>query len=105
MNSVGLRPNEMMEMMEDRELCDLILSCCSPNPHGKAGNVEREPHVNSGPDCMFLLQICTVAVSTRQRKFRITFGALHLGLDSQRNMRSALFFVSEQRSIYLWLGF
>ena len=31
-----------MEVMEDREVWRLILSCCPGNPHGKAGNEERD---------------------------------------------------------------
>ena len=40
-NRLGLRPSEMMEVMEDREVWRLNLELLSPNPHGKAGNEER----------------------------------------------------------------
>ena len=40
-NRLGLRPSEMMEVMEDREVWRLNLEPLPPNPHGKAGNEER----------------------------------------------------------------
>ena len=39
-NRLGLRPSEMMEVMEDVRCGGLILSYCPRNPHGKAGNEE-----------------------------------------------------------------
>ena len=40
-NRLGLRPSEMMEVMEDREVWRLNLELLPSNPHGKAGNEER----------------------------------------------------------------
>ena len=40
-NRLGLRPSEMMEVMEDREVWQLNLELLPRNPHGKAGNEER----------------------------------------------------------------
>ena len=40
-NRLGLRPSEMMEVMEDREVWRLNLELLPRNPHGKAGNEER----------------------------------------------------------------
>ena len=37
-NRLGLRPSEMMEVMEDREVWRLNLELCPRNPHRKAGN-------------------------------------------------------------------
>ena len=41
-NRLGLHPSEMMEVMEDREVWRLNLELLPLNPHGKAGNEERE---------------------------------------------------------------
>ena len=40
-NRLGLRPSEMMEVMEAVRCGGLISSYCPSNPHGKAGNEER----------------------------------------------------------------
>ena len=40
-NRLGLRPSEMMEVMEDREVWRLNLELLPLQPHGKAGNKER----------------------------------------------------------------
>ena len=40
-NRLGLRPSEMIEVMEDREVWRLNLELLPPHPHGKAGNEER----------------------------------------------------------------
>ena len=40
-NRLGLRPSEMMEVMEAVRCGGLILSYCPRNPHGKTGNEER----------------------------------------------------------------
>ena len=40
-NRLGLRPSEMMEVMEDREVWRLNLELLPRNPYGKAGNEER----------------------------------------------------------------
>ena len=40
-NRLGLRPREMMEVMEDREVWRLILELLPRNPHGKVGNEKR----------------------------------------------------------------
>ena len=40
-NRLGLRPSEMMEVMEDREVWRLNLEQLPRNSHGKAGNEER----------------------------------------------------------------
>ena len=40
-NGLGLRPSEMMEVIEDREVWRLNLELLPRNPHGKAGNEER----------------------------------------------------------------
>ena len=40
-NRLGLRPSEMMEVMEAVRCGGLISSCCPSNPHGKVGNEER----------------------------------------------------------------
>ena len=40
-NRLGLRPSEMMEVMEDREVWRLKLKLLPRNLHGKAGNEER----------------------------------------------------------------
>ena len=40
-NGLGLRPSEVMEVMEDREVWRLNLELLPRNPHGKAGNEER----------------------------------------------------------------
>ena len=40
-NRLGLRPSEIMEVMEDREVWRLNLELLPPQPHGKAGNEER----------------------------------------------------------------
>ena len=40
-NRLGLRPSEMMEVMEDREVWRLNLELLPQNRHGKAGNEER----------------------------------------------------------------
>ena len=41
-NRLGLRPSEMMKVMEDREVWRLNLELCPRNPHGKVGNEERK---------------------------------------------------------------
>ena len=41
-NRLGLRPSEMMDVMEDREVWRLNLELLPRNPHGKAGNEERK---------------------------------------------------------------
>ena len=40
-NCLGLRPSEMMEVMEDREVWRLNLELLPRNPHAKVGNEER----------------------------------------------------------------
>ena len=44
-NRLGLRPSEMMEVMEDREVWRLNLELLPRNPHGKAGNEERRKKI------------------------------------------------------------
>ena len=47
-NRLGLRPSEMMEVMEDREVWRLNLELLPPQPsRGKAGNEEKEEEGNS----------------------------------------------------------
>ena len=41
-NRLGLRPSEMMKVMEDREVWRFNLELCPRNLHGKAGNKERK---------------------------------------------------------------
>ena len=40
-NSLGLRPSEMMDVMQDREVWWLNLELLPRNPHGKAVDEER----------------------------------------------------------------
>ena len=43
-NRLGLRPSEMMEVMEDREVWRLNLELLPPQPSQKAGNEEKRRH-------------------------------------------------------------
>ena len=44
-NRLGLHPSEMMDVMEDGEVCQLDLELLSRYPHGKVGHEEPSAHI------------------------------------------------------------
>ena len=56
-NRLGLLPNEMMEVMDDRDVRRLNLELLPPHPHGKADNEERKKKERKSEDIKIITKV------------------------------------------------